>query len=92
MLFLGVILIGNARIRLDLEEPENPPHLLHDVLLRATLPLLLAKGLLLAHYFTAGDPVYLVAGLKRIGVDLDAARVSTSLPDRLLGIAAQGFY
>jgi hypothetical protein len=92
VLFLAVILIGNARIRLDLEEPQNPPHSLHDVLLRATLPLLLANGVLLAYYFTAGDPLRLVAGLKWIGVDLDAARASTSLPDKLLGIVAQGFY
>jgi Fatty acid desaturase len=92
LLFLGVVLIGNSRIGLDLEESENPPYVLHDVLLRATLPLLLANGLLLAYYFTDGDPLRLIAGLKWIGVDLDAARASTSLSDKLLGIVAQGFY
>jgi hypothetical protein len=86
---IGII---NARVKLDLSEPENPPHGLHNLLLRATLPLLLANGLLLASYFTASDPLHVVAGLAALGIDLKAARAATGLGDKLLAVVAQGFY
>jgi alkane 1-monooxygenase len=90
--FVVAILIGNVKFKLDISEPENPPYALHNFLLRAALPLLLTNALLFAHYFTNTDPLHIVAGLKHVGVNLDAARASTYLADRVLGIFAQGFY
>ena len=79
---------GNAILPYDLGEPENPPRALHDFFLRAGLPLMLAIGLLLVHYFTDGDPLHIVAALKTIGIDLDAARAASSAFDKAVAIIA----
>ncbi|WP_374547702.1 fatty acid desaturase [Rhodoblastus sp.] len=92
VLFVVVIVVGNFQIGVDVSEPANPPRFLHDVLLRAALPLLLANAFVLAHYFTTGDPFHFVAGLDSLGLDFEAARASTSLGDKLFGLVAQGFY
>jgi hypothetical protein len=89
--FLAVaatINIGNALLPLDFEEPENPPRALHDFFLRLGLPLMLANGLLLVHYFTDGDPLRVVAGLHRVGIDFEAARAATSAFDKGIAIIA----
>lgn len=84
----ATINIGNALLPLDFEEPENPPRTLHDFFLRAGLPLMLANGLLLVHYFTAGDPLHLVAGLNYLGVDFESARAATSAFDKAIALVA----
>ena len=49
-----------------------------DAMLYLTLPLMLALSILVAHHFGTADPVGLVAALKAVGVDLDAARTAAS--------------
>ncbi|MGB7091080.1 MAG: fatty acid desaturase [Methylovirgula sp.] len=91
IVFLFIAHIGTAKFADDLTEPENPPHALHDFFLRIGLPLMLANGVLLAYYFTSGDPLHIAAGLKHLGIDLDAARAATSPLDKALGVVVHGF-
>ncbi len=91
LIVIAIVLIGNVRSPYDLTEPENPPQALHDFLARMGLPLMLTNGVLLAHYFTEGDPLHLVAGLRHVGVDLNAARAASSTVDKLVAILANGF-
>lgn len=88
LIVVATINVGNALLPCDLDEPENPPRALHDFFARAGLPLMLANGLLLVHYFTDGDPLHIVAGLKHFGIDLDAARASSSAFDKAIAIVA----
>ncbi len=91
ILFLIIAHICTVKFQDDLTEPENPPHALHNFFLRIGLPLMLANGLLLAYYFTSGDPLHIAAGLKHLGLDFNAARAATSPLDKALGVIVHGF-
>ncbi|HUO55321.1 MAG TPA: fatty acid desaturase, partial [Rhodoblastus sp.] len=91
LIVIAIVIVGNAKFPYDLTEPENPPQGLLDVLARLGLPLMLANGLLLVHYFTAGDPLHLVAALRHFGVNLDAARAASSPFDKAVAIFSTGY-
>lgn len=69
----------------------HPPEALQNAMLMLNAPLLFVNATLFAYYFTPGDPLYLAAALKPLGIDLDAARAATTRIDLVLAILAQGF-
>ena len=76
----------------DRVKDREPPVAMHRVMLLIGAFLLALNTVLFACYFTAGDPVGLVVGLKSVGIDFNAARNSTSSLDLLAEVVALGFY
>ncbi len=91
LIVVAIVIVGNAKFPYDLTEPANPPQGFLDFLARLGLPLMLANGLLLVHYFTTGDPLHLIAGLGHVGIDLDAARAASSPFDKAIAIFSTGY-
>lgn len=90
LVLVAIIYGGNTILPDDLTEPENPPRKLHNFFLRMGLPLMLANAVLLTHYFTDADHFHIVAGLQHIGIDLNAARETSSAFDKTIAIIAIG--
>jgi alkane 1-monooxygenase len=70
--------------------PDAPATRFLDAMLYLTLPLMAANLAALAHLCGSGDPVGWVAGLGRLGIDIEAARAATGPWSLLGGIYAFG--
>ncbi|WP_374544550.1 fatty acid desaturase [Rhodoblastus sp.] len=68
-----------------------PPTALQNAMLMLNGPLLALNAILFAYLFASGDPLGLSAALRPLGIDLDAARQTTTGINLGIAVLVQGF-